>query len=87
MIILVILMFIAVFIIFSAIDYWRVKSNKMPIFVIPVIRYRDGGSVEYYGLGYKVLKCRTLGGDNSIKIGFYNMKYSCDTKSLLLLNN
>jgi len=37
-------------------DFSLARSNKSPIFAIPVIRYKDGGSTEYYGLGYKVIK-------------------------------
>lgn len=51
--------------------------NTGPLFAIRGNIYKDGDSREYYGIGYKVLKCKTLRGDNSIKIGFYNMKYSC----------
>lgn len=56
--------------------------NTGPLFAIRGDIYKDGGSREYYGIGYKVLKCKTLSGDNSIKIGFYNMKYSCNTSKI-----
>lgn len=67
---------------FIAIDFSRVKNGKKPLFVLSANVYIDGGSKEYYGLGYKVLKCNTLIGDKSIKIGTYNMKYSCKTSLL-----
>jgi len=28
--------------------------NKQPMFAYPVIAYKDGGSKECYGIGYKV---------------------------------
>lgn len=37
-------------------DYSLAKTNKSPIFAVPGIMYKDGGSTEYYGLGYKVIK-------------------------------
>ena len=41
---------------FIVIDFFLAKANKSPIFAIPVVVYKDGGSTEYYGLGYKVIK-------------------------------
>ncbi|WIV12715.1 hypothetical protein [Proteiniborus sp. MB09-C3] len=37
-------------------DFSLAKANRPPIFAIPIVRYKDGGSAEYYGLGYKVIK-------------------------------
>lgn len=45
-----------VWIAFFITDFSLTKANKAPVFAIPVIRYKDGGSTEYYGLGYKVIK-------------------------------
>ncbi|WP_353095656.1 hypothetical protein [Tissierella praeacuta] len=45
-----------VWIAFIITDLSLAKANKSPIFAIPLIRYKDGGSTEYYGLGYKVIK-------------------------------
>ena len=45
-----------VWIAFFITDFSLAKANKSPIFAIPVIKYQDGGSTEYYGLGYKVIK-------------------------------
>lgn len=48
-----------IFIIWSAFfitDFSLARANKPPIFAIPIIKYKDGGSTEYYGLGYKVIK-------------------------------
>jgi len=35
-------------------DYSLAKDNKPPAFAIPLVKYKDGGSAEYYGFGYKV---------------------------------
>ncbi|MDD2207987.1 MAG: hypothetical protein PHG03_00435 [Bacilli bacterium] len=61
-------------ILFGTIDYYRSRSGKSPIFAILVTRYKDGGSKEYFGLGYKVIKCHNLIGDNSSNMGFYNLE-------------
>ena len=59
------------------VDYLRYKEGELPIFAKPLDGYWDGGSVVYYGVGYKILKCHTLSGDESMYFGFYNMKYQC----------
>lgn len=40
--------------------------------------YKDGGSTEYVGLFYKVIKCNTVDGDKTITLGTYGLKYSCE---------
>lgn len=62
-------------------DFICVKTIKIPIFMIRTA-IKDGGSKEYYGLGYKVIKCNTLSGDKSISIGSWNLKYSCNNESI-----
>lgn len=52
-IISVILLF---WLLFLITDFSLSRVNKSPIFAIPLITYKDGGSAEYYGLGYKVIK-------------------------------
>ena len=66
---------------FFATDYALAKSNKSPVFSVPIIRYKDGGSTEYYGLGYKVIKYVNLTIENGLKvtnvdIGSWFMKFS-----------
>lgn len=60
-------------------DFICVKTIKKPIFMIRTDIW-DGGSKEYYGLGYKVIKCNTLNGDKSISIGSWNLKYNCNNE-------
>lgn len=41
---------------FFLIDYNCAKNNKTPIFCIKFDSYWDGGTKEYLGLGYKIIK-------------------------------
>ena len=63
---------------FFIIDYTRAKGGKRPIFCIPSLAglYKDGGTVEYFGIGYKVIDFNRLGGYDEIKIGTYFMNYN-----------
>lgn len=65
-------------IIFFAIDYNRVKNQEKPIFCIqnPAGIIADGGTIEYFGLGYKVIDFYTLAGYDDIKIGNWFMDYN-----------
>lgn len=64
--------------IFWVVDYTRVKNGKNPIFCIrnPAGIYMDGGTIEYFGLGYKVIDFHTLAGFDDIKIGTWLMDYN-----------
>lgn len=64
-------------IIFFIVDYNRVKKQELPMFCIksPAGVLLDGGTVEYFGLGYKVIDFNTLSGFDEIKIGTWFMKY------------
>lgn len=65
-------------IIFFAIDYNWVKNQEKPIFCIqnPAGIIADGGTIEYFGLGYKVIDFHTLAGYDDIKIGNWFMDYN-----------
>lgn len=68
-------------VLFFITDFSLAKLNKSPIFAIPVIRYKDGGSTEYYGLGYKVIKYVDFNIDRGLKIknvdiGTWIMKFT-----------
>ncbi len=65
-------------IVFFVIDYNRVKKQEKPIFCIqnPAGMINDGGTIEYFGLGYKVIDFHTLAGFDDIKIGTWFMKYN-----------
>lgn len=63
-------------VIFFVIDYNRVKEQEKPIFCINTTTYKDGGTKEYLGLGYKVIDFHTLAGYDDIKIGTCFMQYN-----------
>lgn len=59
------------------VDYIRVKNEKVPIFCIKSesSRIADVGTIEYYGIGYKVIDFNSIDGFNKMKIGTYFMDY------------
>lgn len=59
--------------IFRSIDKKRAEENKKPIFVIRTAIYKDGGSKEYMGIGYKVIVFNTLCGYKEVKFGSWQM--------------
>lgn len=65
-------------IVFFVVDYNRVQKQEKPIFCIqnPAGVIRDGGTIEYFGLGYKVIDFHTLAGFDDIKIGTWLMDYN-----------
>ena len=65
-------------IVFFTVDYNRVKNQKKPIFCIqsPAGVILDGGTIEYFGLGYKVIDFHTIAGFDDIKIGTWFMDYN-----------
>lgn len=65
-------------IVFFTVDYNRVKNQKRPIFCIqsPAGVILDGGTIEYFGLGYKVIDFHTIAGFDDIKIGTWFMDYN-----------
>lgn len=54
------------------------KYNVGPLFAIKTKTYKDGGTKEYYGLGYKVIKYKEINGRQDVQIGFWGMKYSTE---------
>ncbi len=57
------------------IDYIRVaKFEYTPLFAIKTETLKDGGTTEYYGLGYKVIDYNQIQGRRDIEIGLWNMK-------------
>ena len=65
-------------IVFFTVDYNRVKNQEKPIFCIkdPAGVILDGGTIEYLGLGYKVIDFHTIAGFDDIKIGTWFMDYN-----------
>lgn len=54
------------------------RYNKGPYFAIPTKTYKDGGTKEYYGIGYKVIKYNQIQGRRDMEIGKWNMPYSIE---------
>lgn len=71
--IIVIVIFVAI--ITFIIDRIRATDGKKPIAAILVFQEKDGGTKQYYGLGYKVIAYNKLNGYNKIHIGTYFLKY------------
>lgn len=75
-IIIILLIFIILFgMITYTIDKSRVEKGKRPIFVIQSETINDGGTIEYLGLGYKVIAYNKLNGYNKVHIGSWNIQY------------
>ena len=62
------------------------KYQKGPIFAIPVKTYQDGGTREYYGIGYKVIKYNQLQGRRDMEIGSYKLKYNANPTDISALD-
>lgn len=52
------------------------KTGKGPFLAIPVKTYKDGGTKEYYGLGYKVIKYHQKVGRRDTVLGTWGLNYS-----------
>ena len=46
-----------------------------PFLAVKVNTYNDGGTKEYYGLGYKVIKYKVKDGRNTTVVGSWTLKY------------
>ena len=74
---------IIILIILVTIDIVAVsRYNKGPFFAIPVYSYKDGGTKEYYGIGYKVIKYNQLQGRRDKEIGLWSLKYNTEPITL-----
>lgn len=61
-------------IIFGCIDKSRLENDKNPIFSFKTLTYLDGGTQEYLGLGYKIIKYPRNGMD-IVDIGTWFLQY------------
>lgn len=52
------------------------RYNIGPFFAIKTKSYKDGGSKEYYGFGYKVIKYHQIQGRRDMELGTYKLKYN-----------
>lgn len=58
------------------------KFNAGPFFAIKTKTYDDGGSKEYYGIGYKVIKYNQEIGRRDKEIGSWKLKYNTEPINL-----
>lgn len=73
-VLLVITIIVAIIVLFDVIMLTR--FGKGPFFAIKTNTYDDGGTREYYGIGYKVIKYNVLNGRRDMVVGNYSLKYS-----------
>ena len=59
------------------------RFNNGPFFAIPLHTYKDGGTKEYYGVGYKVIKYNQLQGRRDKEIGLWNLKYNSNAINIV----
>lgn len=77
---LIIVVFIACWVVIFSIDYSRITNNRKPIFSTETAVYKDGGSTEYLGAGYKIIKYANFTENDEInwevKCGPWFMKFN-----------
>ena len=79
----IILLLVMVVIIMVIVDIVAVRRyNAGPYFALPIHTYEDGGSIEYYGIGYKVIEYNQVQGRRDKEIGLWSMKYSTDPTTI-----
>ena len=44
--------------------------------------YLDGGTIEYFGLGYKVIDFNRLSGYDEVKVGTWFMDYKMEVRGI-----
>ncbi len=75
----IIFIIIMLCLIFVTVDIIAVgKYDKGPFFAIPFRTYKDGGTKEYYGLGYKVIDYNQVQGRRDKEIGAWSLKYNTE---------
>lgn len=56
-------------------------TNVGPFLAVKVKTHNDGGTKEYYGLGYKVIKYKVKDGRNTTVVGSWTLKYDPTSKA------
>ncbi len=69
------------------IDCSRVNSGKEPICCKSIKVYEDGGTIEYLGIGYKIIDFNMLNGYDETKIGSWFMSYNDFEKEFSIYDN
>ena len=62
------------------------KVGVGPFLAINTKTYDDGGTEEFYGLGYKVIKYHQEQGRRDTKLGFWTMPYSVEPTEISALD-
>ena len=62
----ILVIIVIVWLIFFSVDFIRAQNQKRPIFCIGLPPFQDGGTREYLGLGYKVIKFHKIFLDRSV---------------------
>ena len=77
------LIILIIWVTFFTTDYILYRFQKKPFFSIPIKAYKDGGTVEYYGIGYKIIKYNVFddvvtgkSGKKDMEFGFWTLQYS-----------
>lgn len=64
-----------IWILFFMTDFLLSQFKKGPIFSIPITNYWDGGTAEYYGIFYKIIKYKDVYGNvKNIKFGLWGLE-------------
>ena len=74
-IILIIIGVLLLGMLFFAVDSYRIKNDKPPIFAVKYKAFKDGGTTMYIGLGYKIIDYNVIDGNDKTYIGSYFMNY------------
>ena len=79
----IILKVVAVISVLIIIDLFLITRFEFgPLFAIRTKTYKDGGTKEYYGLGYKVIRYNVTNGREGIVVGNYSLKYNKTAKKV-----
>ena len=81
----IILRVVIVIAILVVIDLFLITRFEFgPLFAIRTKTYKDGGTKEYYGIGYKVIRYNVTNGRSGMVVGNYSLKYNPDAKKINL---
>ena len=69
-IIIFVLILIFLSVLSYSVDKKRIENNEDPILCLKVKTVKDGGTREYIGLGYQIIKWNILTESSSIKTGY-----------------
>ncbi len=56
-------------------DFNYVLQGRKPVFCLYSKQYEDGGTIEYIGLGYKIIKYNAISGRQDVELGSILKKY------------